>query len=200
MSARRSGRAARPRVQPSYRFEDRAKIARALLTRVIGTLQLRLLPRQAPVQERNFQPFAGVAVSRTGTYEGNDDEQRGRQVMPDRELRTVPRPPTLTVSRNTIGAKSAATFVPAAAVMLQPPAPAHDPPQRTSLLPADGVAVRLSGVPAFHAVVQVRAHCIPGTFALTCPGPEIVTVTGCCRSSCTSQAESCESPKPAAWP
>ena len=71
---------------------------------------MRFFPRQAPVHERNFQPFAGIAVRRTGTCDGNDAEQRGRHVIPDRELRTEPRPPTLTVSRNTIGAKSAKTL------------------------------------------------------------------------------------------
>ena len=142
-------------VESSYRFEDRTNMARALAAAVIETLQVRFFPRHAPRQERNFHPFAGVAVRRTGTYDGNDAEQRGRQVIPDRELRTVPRPPTLTVSRNTIGAKSAETVAPSVAVTLQAPAPAQEPPQRTSLVPADGVAVSLSGVFAFHVVVQV---------------------------------------------
>ena len=37
---------------------------------LIGTVQVFFEPRQAPLHERSFHPFAGVAVSRTGTNEG----------------------------------------------------------------------------------------------------------------------------------
>ena len=63
---------------------------------LIGTVHERLAPRQAPLQERSFQPFAGVAVNVTGAKDRNAAEHRGRQVMPERELRIAPRPATAT--------------------------------------------------------------------------------------------------------
>jgi hypothetical protein len=119
-------------------YRARTKTARALAAADIGTLHVRLLPRQAPDHERNLQPFAGVAVRRTGTNDGKDAEQRGRHVIPVRELRTVPRPPTFTESRKTSGAKSAETVEPGLVSTLQVPAPEHAPLQRTSFAPGRG--------------------------------------------------------------
>ena len=133
-------------------------MARALVAALIGAVQVFLAPRQAPLHERSFQPFAGVAVSRTGLNEGNDAEQRGRQVIPARELRTPPFPVTATVSRKNAGANTADTAVPAATLRLQPAAPEHAPLQRTSLAPGLGVAVRASDCPAFQVVVQLAVH------------------------------------------
>ena len=65
----------------------------------MGTEHVFFAPRHAPDQERSVQPLAGVATSLTGVYEGNAAEQRGGHVMRARELRTVPRPATATVSR-----------------------------------------------------------------------------------------------------
>jgi hypothetical protein len=75
-----------------------------VLAAVIGTVQVSFAPRQAPVQEASFQPGAGVAVRRSGVNEGKDAAQRGRQVIPARVLRTVPRPATATASGNAAGA------------------------------------------------------------------------------------------------
>ena len=44
--------------------------ARALVAALIGTVHVFFAPRHAPLQERSFQPFAGVAVSATGVNEG----------------------------------------------------------------------------------------------------------------------------------
>jgi hypothetical protein len=44
----------------------RTKTTRVLAAAVIGTLQVRLAPAQAPFQVRNVQPFAATAVSVTG--------------------------------------------------------------------------------------------------------------------------------------
>ena len=112
---------------------------------LIGTVHVRLAPRQAPVHERSFQPFAGVAVSRTGLNERKAAEQRGRQVIPSFELRTAPLPLTETVSRNDAGAKTAPTDTPGPTVRLHAAEPEHAPVQRTSLDPALGVDVRASG-------------------------------------------------------
>ena len=159
-------------------------------------MQEGLVPRQAPDQRRNRQPLAGVALSWSGTYDGNEAEQRGRQLMPARELRTEPRPDTPTVSGKTAGAKNADTVVPCATATLHRNAPSHPPVQLTSLAPARGTAVKSSRVEAFQVVVQLWLHRRPGTSASTAPGPEIVSAKGTCRSSCTSQGESCVSKNP----
>ena len=171
-------------------------MARALVAALIGTVHVFLAPRQAPLQERSFQPFAGVAVRRTGVNETNDAEHRGRQVMPVLELLIAPLPLTATRSRNDAGANTAPTEAPGATARLQTAAPEQAPVQRTSLEPACGVAVSASGCPAFHVVVQLTEHSRPGTFAVTEPGPEIVSASGACASRRTSQGESCVSVQP----
>src|SRR5206468_4208850 len=122
-----------------------------------------------------------------GAYEVNDAEHRGLHAIPARELRTTPFPLTPTVSRNTAGAKSADTVAPAPTVRLQPAAPEHEPPQRTSLAPELGVALSASACPEFHVVVQLAAQSKPGTSAETDPGPEIVSASGVWASRRTSQ-------------
>ena len=143
-----------------------------LVAAVIGTVQERFDPRQAPLQERNLQPFAAVAVSVTGEYDGNDAEHRGRQAIPVFELRTAPRPETATVRRKVADAKSADTLAPGDTVTVQPAEPTQATPQRTSFAPGFGVAVNASRVAAFHVVEQLCAHCRPGTSAATDPGPD----------------------------
>ncbi len=175
-------------------------MARALAVALIDTVHVFLAPRQAPLHERSLQPFAGVAVRRTGLNERNDAEQRGRHVMPAFELRIAPLPLTETESRNDAGANTAPTEAPGATATLQAAAPAQAPLQRTSLDPAFGVAFRTSGWPLFHVVVQLAAHRRPGTLAVTEPGPEIVSVRGAWLSSRTNHGESCVSVQPPACP
>ena len=159
----------------------------------MGTVQVRLRPLQAPVQDRNLQPFAGVAVSCSATNDGNDAAQRGRQVIPERELRTVPRPETATESRKVSGAKSAETVAPEPMVIAQVPEPLQAPLQRASFMPGLGTPLSVKRVPAFQVVVHDCTHWSPGTSETTEPAPLTVTVKGCCRSICTSQGASCES-------
>jgi hypothetical protein len=166
----------------------------------MGTEHERFDPRQAPLQERNVQPFVAVAVSLTGEYEGNVAEQRGRQVIPVCELRTTPRPETATVRRKLAGANSADTWVPDSTVTEQPAAPTQEDPQRTSLAPGPGVAVNASRVPVFHVVVQLCEHSNPGTSAATDPGPETASANGAWPSSRTSQGESWVSAHAPLWP
>jgi hypothetical protein len=124
----------------------------------MGTLQTGLEPRHAPLQVRKLQPFAGFAVSRSGTYEGNTAEHRGRHVIPDLAVRTVPRPETAMVSRYTSGAKSADTDPPGASLTLHADEPPQPSLQRTSFAPGPGVADSPSWVSVFQVVVQVCVH------------------------------------------
>ena len=166
----------------------------------MGTVQDRFDPRQAPLHERNFKPFAGLAVSVTGEYEGNVAEHRGRHVIPDRELCTAPCPETRTVRRKAAGAKSADTLEPDPTVTVQPAGPTQAVPQRTSFAPGFGVAVSASRMPEFHVVLQLWAQCRPGTSADTDPGPEIETANGVWLSCRTSQGESWASGHAPEWP
>ena len=153
-------------------------------------MQERFDPRQAPLQVRNFQPFAAVALRVTGEYEGNFAEQRGRHVIPERELRTAPCPETRTARLKVAGAKRADRLEPDPTVTVQPAEPTQAAPQRTSFAPGLGVAVSASRVPEFHVVLQLWAHCSPGTSADTDPGPETESASGAWLSSRTSQGES----------
>ena len=153
-------------------------MARAEAAAFIGTVQVFFAPRQAPLQERSFQPLAGVAVSRTGVNEGNAAEHCGRHVIPARELLTAPRPATLTLSGNVAGPKTAAMVVPASTANEHPALPVQAPSQRTSFVPAAGVAVSAILWPAFQVVVQLAVHVSPGTLAETEPLPEIVSPSG----------------------
>ena len=66
---------------------------------VIGTVQVGRLPRQAPLQFLSFQPFAGCAVSRSGTYDGAGDAHRPGQRIPAPGPRIEPLPETRTLTR-----------------------------------------------------------------------------------------------------
>ena len=165
----------------------------------MGTVHAALAPRHAPLHERSFHPFAGVAVRCTGLNEGNEAEHRGRHVIPARELRTAPLPLTATVSRKDTGANTAVTAAPGFTLTAQAVAPEQAPLQRTSRAPDPGVAVRARRCPAFHVVVQLAEQSSPGTSAETDPGPETVTARGAWPSSRTSHAESCVSVQPPAW-
>ena len=169
------------------------KVARAFVAALIGTVQAFFEPRQAPLQDLSFHPFAGDAVKRTGEYEGKLAEQRGGQPMPAPELRTAPFPVTATDRRNVAGANSADSVAPGATVTLQPALPEHVPAQRTSFAPAAGVAVSARRWPEFQLVVHLDEHCRPGTSAETEPGPDTLSASCAWLSSRTSHAESCVS-------
>ena len=116
-------------------------MARALVAALIGTVHVFLAPRQAPLQERSFQPFAGVAVRRTGLNERKEAEHRGRQVMPPVELRTAPLPLTDTWSRNDAGANTAPTDAPGATVTLQAADPEQAHPSSSTAATSRSVCV-----------------------------------------------------------
>jgi hypothetical protein len=144
----------------------------------MGTVQVVFAPRQAPLHARSFHPFADFAVNLTGENEANDAEQRGRQLIPALEVRTVPLPAIETLRRNVAGAKNADTWAPDATVTLQPALPLQAPAQRTSRIPAAGVALRFSACPEFQVVEQLAEHWRPGTLAVTVPVPETVSASG----------------------
>jgi hypothetical protein len=133
-------------------------VARALAAALIGTVHVSLEPRHAPLHERSFQPFAGVATSRTGVKDGKVAEQRGRHVIPARALRTVPRPEIETASRKAAGANTAETEAPGVTLSEHPAAPVQAPLQPTSLEPGLGVAVSARRWPLFQVVVQLAAQ------------------------------------------
>ena len=143
-----------------------------LVAAVICTVQVGFGPRHPPDQERNLHPFAGVAVKRSGTKEGNEAEHFGRQVMPALELRTAPRPETAVVSRKTSGAKTADTVAPGATSTVHVEDPRQAPAQRTSFAPGRGTGVSPSRVAVFQVVVQLCVQSRPGTSAVTPPGPD----------------------------
>ena len=107
-------------------------------------------------------PFAGAGVSRVVSYEGTSAEHRVGQAMPGRELRTVPRPETATVSRYVAGAKTADTLRPGSTTTLHVDRPEQLAPQLTSFVPAVGVALSSSAVPALQVVVQLWLQRRPG--------------------------------------
>ena len=161
---------------------------------LIGTVQAFFEPRQAPLQDLSFHPFAGDAVRRTGEYEGKLAEQRGRHAMPaprasnralpgDRDGQAERRRREERRQRRAGGDGRA----------LQPALPEHAPAQRTSFAPAAGVAVSARRWPEFQVVVQLDEHCRPGTSAATEPGPDTVRASCAWLSSRTSHAESCVS-------
>ena len=110
--------------------------------------------------------------------------------MPERELRTEPRPETVTASRYVAGAKTADTVFPGSTTTLQVDRPEQPAPQATSFVPVVAVAVSSRAVPALQVVVQLWPQRRPGTFADTDPVPEIVNANATWRSSCTSHGES----------
>src|SRR5262245_60084043 len=175
-------------------------MARALVFLVMGTVHTVFAPLHAPDQLRKRQPFAGVARSRSAVYDGTAAEQCVPHEIPLRALSTTPRPRWETSSRYVAGAKSAETRAPSCTVTLHAALPLQAPVQRTSFVPAVGVAVRFSWVPSFQVVEQLRLHRRPGTSDVTVPGPAIASENVIWSSSCTSQRESWTSGHEPEWP
>jgi hypothetical protein len=154
---------------PTWERYRRAKTARALVFVLIGTVQSALVPRHEPLQVLSLHPLVGFAVKRSGLYEVARAEQRPGHAIPTAALRTVPLPDTATVSRYVSGAKRADTLVGCFTETKHCELPEQAPPKRTSLKPGVGLGVSSSLVSAFQVVVQLCAHCSPGTSAVTLP-------------------------------
>jgi hypothetical protein len=176
------------------------KTARTLVFPVIGSVHDARFPRHAPVQALSFQPFAGVALSRSGAYDVTGAAHRPGQAIPKLELRIAPLPETRTRNRYVVGAKSALGVALWPTVTEHSAAPPHAPLQRTSFAPGFGTGASTSLVSAFHVVVQLWAQERPGTSDSTRPGPEMVSESGVWRSSCTSHGESRRSSHEPEWP
>jgi hypothetical protein len=107
------------------------------------------VPEHAPLQPLNTDPEAGVAARLTEVPEEYVDEQVAPQMMPARELVTVPVPVPAGVTDSVKSwAKFAVMDVFALIVTVQVPVPVHgEPLQPVNAKPAAGVAVNVTLVP-----------------------------------------------------
>jgi hypothetical protein len=116
---------------------------------VSETVQVVAVPLHAPLQPVKVEPVAGVAVSVTGTPMMYKAEQMTPQLIPPRELVTVPLPvPALVTVRVKSGVNVAVTAVAAVSETVQVVAvPVHAPLQPVKVEPVAGAAVSVTWVP-----------------------------------------------------
>jgi hypothetical protein len=129
----------------------------------------------------------GVAVSVTVLPVEYVAEQLEPQLIPDGELVIVPGPvfPTLTVKDVEVGVevailKLAVTVTDVLVAKVQGAVPVQPPPLHpVKVEPAEGVAARVTEVPAMYVLEQVLPQLIPAGELATVPAPlpALVTVT-----------------------
>lgn len=99
--------------------------------------------------------------------------------MPDGLLVTVPLPVLVTVSEYVVwedNPKVAITLLAASMVTVHVPVPLHPPPlQPVKVLPDDGDAVKVIGVPAATDTEQVEGHEILPPVTCPLPVPDVLT-------------------------
>jgi uncharacterized RmlC-like cupin family protein len=140
----------------------------------IVTLQVVLVPVQAPDQPTNLDPRETVAVRVTVVPEPNDAEQVDPQLIPVGDDVTVPDPVPVfdTLNKKDEGPKFAVTVRAWDMVTLQVVfVPVQAPDQPANREPELAVAVRVTTVPEPNAAEQVDPQLIPVGDDVTVPDP-----------------------------
>ena len=148
---------------------------------VIETVQVAVVPAQAPLQPAKRALAAGVAVKLTMVLLVNEVEQIPPQSMPAGELVTVPLPvPALvTVSENDGSENVAVTDRAALIATVQVDAvPVQLPVQPPKIEPPDAAAVSVTEVPLVYEAEHVVPQLTPTGELVTVPLPlpDLVTV------------------------
>jgi len=155
------------------------------------------VPEQPPDQPVKAEPASGTASSDADEDWTKDTEQVGPQSIPPPPTKPVPVPVFVTVNVNIGGGgggggrggggagealKVADTDLGPVIVTVQvDPPPEQSPPQPAKLPPLSGVSVNVSDVCCFTSAEHVPGQSIEplvgsGAGAVTCPGPETLTV------------------------
>ena len=145
------------------------------------------VPLQSPLHPVKMLPFVGVAASDTAVLASSRIEQVAPQSMP--LPATVPVPPPALVTDNChCWVNVADTVALALRVKLQPVVPVHGPLQPLKMLPALGVALSDTNVPASRCTEQVlpQVMLLPATVPAPLP------------NFCTTRS-TCGAPRPAMW-
>ncbi|WP_197028781.1 MULTISPECIES: hypothetical protein [unclassified Methylibium] len=155
------------------------KVAATLRAWLITTVQLGPAPVQAPPQPVNTWPAAGVALNTTLVLTAYAALHALPQSMPAGCERTVPPPPTDTLSENVDaggGLKLAVTVRDACIETVQVLAvPAQSPPQPLKTRPAAGVAVSVTDVALSKPALQLAPQLMPAGEDTTLPLPLTAT-------------------------
>jgi hypothetical protein len=149
---------------------------------LIVTVQGPVPVQPPPLQPKNVEPAAGVAVKVTAVPLVKPVEQVVPHEMPAGALTTLPLPVPdgVTVSAKDDCTKLAVTDMAALIVTVQGPVPVQPPPlQPENVEPAAGVAVKVTAVPLVKPVAQVAPQEIPaGVLEMVpAPAPALLTVS-----------------------
>ena len=143
------------------------------------TVQVGVVPVQAPAQRSKTDPGVGAAVSVTRLWKSKVALHVVPQLIPGGSEVTVPVPfPRVNTLREGFGLNAAATpmgwSMRRVQVGVDPPQP---PPQRRKYEPGPGVAFKVTTSFMEYALVQVVWQLIPGGLEVMLPVPKPVTCT-----------------------
>ena len=156
-------------------FEARSKLAVTVFASSILTVQVVLLPVQAPDQPIKVEPDSGAAVNVTLLLTAKLAEQLDPQLMPVGELVTVPVPVPVLLTVSCLGTrlKLAVTLLAAVILTVQVsllPVQAPDQPSKTD--PILLVAVKVTLVLFVKLAEQVEPQLMPLGLLVTVPLPK----------------------------
>jgi hypothetical protein len=182
MTAAASLVTAPPPVVTTCRTAWTVKIAVALRSAVMTSVQVAAVPVQAPLQPVKLEPGAATAVSVTVVPLTRLSEQVAPQAMTDAaSLVTVPLPvPAATTWSAAWTVKIAVALRSAVMTSVQVAAvPVQAPLQPVKLEPGAATAVSVTVVPFVTLVVHVAPQAMPAGLLVTVPVPvpEVATVT-----------------------
>jgi hypothetical protein len=160
-----------------------AKFAATVLAPVIATMQVGVLPAQAPDQPLKVEFALAVAVSVTDMPPAKFAVQSVPQLMPEGLDVTTPLPePTVLTVKGASGtaatSKRAVTVLATSMVTLQlADEPVHAPDQPPKVEPDTIAAVSVTALLAAKFAVQTRPQSIPAGLEATLPEPLPVRLT-----------------------
>src|SRR5262245_44653019 len=156
-----------------------AKVAVTDDAALVVTVPVPVPVQPPPLQPVKLEPAAGAAVSVTAVPLANEAEHVAPHVMPAGALVMVPLPAPvlLSVSAKLWTAKVAVTDCAALIVTAQVPVPVQPPLQPVEIVPAAGVAARVTTVPVVKEVEHVAPHVMPAGALVMVPLPAPVLLT-----------------------
>lgn len=153
------------------------KFAVAVRAVLIVTVHVAVVPEQLPDQPVNLDPAEAAAVRVTFVLELKYAVQSTPQLIPPMFEVTVPEPvPERAAVSRYCAVKVAVTERAAVIARTHEPVPVHEPDQPENTYPVAAPADRVTVVPVANGAEHTVPQAMPGTFEVTVPVPDFVTL------------------------